>query len=153
MKVSRQLMIYLAEHLANGYYSDRYTSITTSMPDDIWELNNVIFRRIASLLNRTEVFLLPSLNPDGYAASRFGLQGNWSSNCIKFAKTKTAIFFDDIPQGGSMWQQQSRAEQCQQCRPQQKLPEAIWWTCLASQGKWSEHLSRWSPKNNFTFPR
>ena len=30
MKVSRQLMIYLAEHLANGYYSDRYTSITTA---------------------------------------------------------------------------------------------------------------------------
>merc|ERR1719489_754612 len=44
-------MIYLAEYLANGYYSDR---------------------RIGSLLNRTEIFLLPSLNPDGYAASREG---------------------------------------------------------------------------------
>merc|ERR1712032_271283 len=49
--VSRQLMIYLAEYLANGYFSDR---------------------KIGSLLNRTEIFLLPSLNPDGYAASREG---------------------------------------------------------------------------------
>jgi len=49
--VSRQLMIYLAEYLARGYYSDR---------------------RIGALLNQTEVFLLPSLNPDGYALSREG---------------------------------------------------------------------------------
>ena len=33
-----------------------------------------MFRRIGSLLNQTEIFLLPSLNPDGYAASRYLLK-------------------------------------------------------------------------------
>ena len=43
--ISRQMLIYLAEYLANGYGRDD---------------------RITRLLNSTEIFLLPSLNPDGY---------------------------------------------------------------------------------------
>merc|ERR550519_1900869 len=49
--VGRQLLIYLAQYLANNYGKDR---------------------RITRLLNRTEIFLLPSLNPDGFARSQEG---------------------------------------------------------------------------------
>lgn len=49
--ISRQILIYLAEFLANGYGRNR---------------------RISRLLNTTEIFLLPSLNPDGYELSREG---------------------------------------------------------------------------------
>jgi len=49
--VGRQMLIYLAEYLANEFSSNK---------------------RIAKLLNTTEIFLLPSLNPDGYAISREG---------------------------------------------------------------------------------
>jgi len=50
--VGRQLLIYLAEYLAGGYYTNR---------------------RISHLLNTTEVFLMPSLNPDGYSQSKEGV--------------------------------------------------------------------------------
>ena len=43
--IGRQLLIYLAEFLARHYDRDN---------------------RVANLLNNTEIFLLPSLNPDGY---------------------------------------------------------------------------------------
>jgi len=49
--VSRQVLIYLAEYLANGYGRDG---------------------RITRLLNTTEIFLLPTLNPDGFEISREG---------------------------------------------------------------------------------
>ena len=49
--ISRQVLIYLAEYLSNGYGRDE---------------------RISRLLNTTEIFLLPTLNPDGYALSREG---------------------------------------------------------------------------------
>ena len=53
--VGRQLLIYLAEFLANGYGRDA---------------------RITQLINTTEIFLLPSLNPDGYEISREGACDN-----------------------------------------------------------------------------
>lgn len=49
--VGRQLLLYLAEYLADNYGKDR---------------------RVTRLLNNTEVYLLPSLNPDGFALSREG---------------------------------------------------------------------------------
>lgn len=49
--VSRQVLLYLAEYLANGYGRDG---------------------RITRLLNTTEIFILPSLNPDGYELSSEG---------------------------------------------------------------------------------
>ena len=53
--VGRQLLIYLAEYLAKEFGN-----------------NN----RITRLLNNTEIFLLPSLNPDGFAISREGACDN-----------------------------------------------------------------------------
>ena len=47
--VGRQMLIYLAKYLALNYGKDT---------------------RITRLLNNTEIFLLPTLNPDGYATSR-----------------------------------------------------------------------------------
>ena len=47
----RQLLLYLAEHLASQYGRDG---------------------RVTAILNTTEVFILPSLNPDGYQISRYG---------------------------------------------------------------------------------
>ena len=47
--VGRQMLIYLAKYLAQNYGKDE---------------------RITRLLKNTEIFLLPSLNPDGYEASR-----------------------------------------------------------------------------------
>jgi len=49
--ISRQVLIYLAQYLAQGYGRDQ---------------------RITRLLNNTEIYLLPSLNPDGYEISRVG---------------------------------------------------------------------------------
>ena len=46
--ISRQVLIYLAEHLSNMYGRDP---------------------RITRLLDTTEIFLLPTLNPDGYAVA------------------------------------------------------------------------------------
>ena len=53
--VSRQLLIYLAEYLAGHYGQER---------------------RVTNLLNHTEIFLLPSLNPDGYEVSLEGACDN-----------------------------------------------------------------------------
>merc|ERR1719481_339576 len=53
--VSRQVLIYLAEYLAGGYGRDP---------------------RITKLINNTEIFILPSLNPDGYEISREGACDN-----------------------------------------------------------------------------
>ena len=53
--ISRQLLIYLAEFLARHYDRDP---------------------RVANLVNNTEIFLLPSLNPDGYEASQEGACDN-----------------------------------------------------------------------------
>jgi len=53
--VGRQMLIYLAEYLAKEFGN-----------------NN----RITRLLNNTEIFLLPSLNPDGFAISREGACDN-----------------------------------------------------------------------------
>ena len=47
--VGRQMLIYLAKYLAQNYGKDE---------------------RITRLLNNTEIFLLPSLNPDSYETSR-----------------------------------------------------------------------------------
>ena len=47
--VGRQMLIYLAKYLALNYRKDA---------------------RITRLLNNTEIFLLPTLNPDGYETSR-----------------------------------------------------------------------------------
>ena len=47
--VGRQMLIYLAKYLALNYGKDT---------------------RITRLLNNTEIFLLPTLNPDGYETSR-----------------------------------------------------------------------------------
>ena len=47
--VGRQMLIYLAKYLALNYGKDA---------------------RITRLLNNTEIFLLPTLNPDGYETSR-----------------------------------------------------------------------------------
>ena len=47
--IGRQMLIYLAKYLAQNYGKDE---------------------RITRLLNNTEIFLLPSLNPDGYESSR-----------------------------------------------------------------------------------
>lgn len=49
--VGRQILIYLAEFLANGYGRDE---------------------RISRLLDETEIFIMPTLNPDGYEISREG---------------------------------------------------------------------------------
>jgi len=49
--VSRQVLIYLAEYLAGGYGRDP---------------------RITRLINNTEIYILPTLNPDGYEISREG---------------------------------------------------------------------------------
>jgi carboxypeptidase D len=46
-----QLLIYLAEYLVRGYGNDQ---------------------RVTRLLDRTEIFLLPSLNPDGFLKSSEG---------------------------------------------------------------------------------
>ena len=53
--ISRQLLIYLAEYLAGHYGTDS---------------------RVTNLVNNTEIFLLPSLNPDGYEISREGACDN-----------------------------------------------------------------------------
>merc|ERR1719481_2012468 len=53
--VSRQVLIYLAEYLTGGYGRDP---------------------RITKLINNTEIFILPSLNPDGYEISREGACDN-----------------------------------------------------------------------------
>ena len=45
------MLIYLAEHLALNYGRDE---------------------RITRLVNNTEIYILPSLNPDGYSLSRTG---------------------------------------------------------------------------------
>ncbi|XP_023346560.1 carboxypeptidase M [Eurytemora carolleeae] len=55
--VSRQMLIYLAEYLLSRYGFDQ---------------------RITSLINNTEIFLLPSLNPDGFAEAREGNCGTSS---------------------------------------------------------------------------
>ena len=49
--LSRQVLIYLAEYLAGGYGRDP---------------------RITRLINNTEIYILPTLNPDGYEISREG---------------------------------------------------------------------------------
>ncbi len=49
--LGRQLLIYLAEYLVRGYENDE---------------------RARRLVDSTEIFLLPSLNPDGFARSRAG---------------------------------------------------------------------------------
>ena len=54
--VGRQLLIYLAEYLAKGYGHDS---------------------RVTALLNNTEIFLLPTLNPDGFSRS---LEGECDNN-------------------------------------------------------------------------
>ena len=53
--ISRQVLIYLAEYLAAHYGSEP---------------------RVTRLLNNTEIFLLPSLNPDGYESSVEGACDN-----------------------------------------------------------------------------
>ena len=53
--ISRQLLIYLAQYLALHYGRDP---------------------RVTNLLNNTEIFLLPSLNPDGYEISQEGACDN-----------------------------------------------------------------------------
>ena len=53
--ISRQLLIYLAEYLAGHYGSEP---------------------RVTRLLNNTEIFLMPSLNPDGYESSVEGACDN-----------------------------------------------------------------------------
>ena len=53
--VGRQMLIYLAKSLAQNYGKDT---------------------RITRLLNKTEIFLLPTLNPDGYDTSRVQCQDN-----------------------------------------------------------------------------
>ena len=53
--ISRQLLIYLAQYLAGQYGRDP---------------------RVTHLVNNTEIFLLPSLNPDGYEASQEGACDN-----------------------------------------------------------------------------
>ncbi len=50
--VGRQLLLYLAEYLANSYGRDR---------------------RVTNLLDTTEIHILPSLNPDGFAISKEGV--------------------------------------------------------------------------------
>ena len=54
--VGRQVLIYLAQYLLSNYGRDQ---------------------RITSLVNTTEIFLMPSLNPDGYSASREGACNNF----------------------------------------------------------------------------
>lgn len=49
--VGRQLMIYLAQYLLKNY-------------DD---------ERIGKLVNNTDIFLMPSMNPDGFEKSRVGI--------------------------------------------------------------------------------
>jgi carboxypeptidase D len=50
--LGRQLILYMAEYLANNYATDR---------------------RVKSLLDRTEIYLLPTLNPDGFSISKEGV--------------------------------------------------------------------------------
>ena len=58
--VGRQMTIFMAEYLVTRYGHDE---------------------RITRLLNTTEIWLMPSLNPDGFAASREGDCG-YMSSCI-----------------------------------------------------------------------
>lgn len=50
--IGRQLMIYLAQYLIYNYGKDE---------------------RVTKLLNTTDIYLMPSMNPDGYENSREGL--------------------------------------------------------------------------------
>lgn len=51
--VGRELMIYLAQYLLYNYHTDE---------------------RIARLVNHTDIFLMPSMNPDGFEKSRVSRQ-------------------------------------------------------------------------------
>ena len=79
--ISRQLLIYLAEYLAGNYGTDP---------------------RVTNLVNNTEIFLLPSLNPDGYEISREGAcdnnrRGRNNSNNIDLNRNFPRQFVE--PQG------------------------------------------------------
>jgi len=78
--VSRQMLIYLAEYLAIGYHSDR---------------------RIGLLLNRTEIFILPTLNPDGFATSKEGTcngtVGRNNANNVDLNRSFPAQFVPEQP--------------------------------------------------------
>lgn len=53
--VGRQLMIYLAQYLVENYGKDE---------------------RVTRIVNTTDVFLMPSMNPDGYENSQVGVNGS-----------------------------------------------------------------------------
>ncbi|KAJ9576205.1 hypothetical protein L9F63_006938 [Diploptera punctata] len=66
--VGRQLMIFLAQYLLNNYG---------------------IEERVTHIVNTTDIFLMPSLNPDGYEASeegrcesRSGFEGRVNANGV-----------------------------------------------------------------------
>lgn len=50
--VGRQLMIYLAQYLIENYGKDE---------------------RVTRIVNTTDIFLMPSMNPDGYENSQVGV--------------------------------------------------------------------------------
>ena len=66
--VSRQVLLYLAEYLASGYGRDG---------------------RITRLLNTTEIFIMPTLNPDGYEVSQ---EGQCDNNRYETTTIQTIIY-------------------------------------------------------------
>ncbi len=53
--LGRQLLLYLAEYLLQGYGRDA---------------------RVTRIVDETEIFLMPTLNPDGFSRSKEGCENN-----------------------------------------------------------------------------